>query len=218
MKTKALKVTVSGSYRGAENKIFDYSNVTGVIPFNEEEIATMHVRRRYAPLWVARDERFKENRLYSIRECHIDAMEETTAEFSYLGKDIRLMTQEELQDLATSKDLRLVPLFQKSSEREARTRAYADYSAHFLGKKVKYQEAGFNLMKQPPIIVKDGKAHKDDTRKMTNEEVMDAEAEINNPKTTLSRDEMEELAKKQGISFHPGISDKKLYDRIYAAA
>lgn len=214
MKSKAYKVTISGSYRGADNEIFDYSGVIGTIPFTDEEIATMHVRGRYARMWIMKDTKFKD-RLYSVRECYIDEMVECEAEFSYLGKDIRAMTQEELQDLATAKDLRLIPLYKKGSEREARTKAYAAYSAHIIGVEVKYQEEGFNLMKQPPIVVTDGSWRKDDTKKLTNEEILDSEADLNNPTTTLSRKELEHLARNQGIEFHPKISDQKLYQRIY---
>lgn len=214
MKAKALKVTISGSYRTNDYKIVDFSELTGFIPFTDEEIATMHIRGRYARMWVMKDPKFKD-RLVDTRECHIDAMEECEHDFSYLGKDIRSMTQEELQDLATAKDLRLIPLYKKGSEREARTKAYAAYSEHVLKRVVKYKEAGFNLMKMPPIVVKDGGWRADDTRKLTNEEVMDTEETVGSPKTSLTREELEQLARNQGIEFHPKISNDNLYKRIY---
>jgi hypothetical protein len=215
MKAKAYQVTISGSYRGAENKVYDYSDVKGVIPFTDEELATMHVRGRYAKMWIMRDAKKYKERIYSVRECHIDAMEVIEGDFSYLGKDIREMTQEELQDLATAKDLRSVPLYKVGSERDARTKAYAAYSQHILRKVVKYQETGFNLMKQPPIVVTDPSWRKDSTKKRSNDQIMEDEAVIGQPKTALSRDELEELATSMNVAFDEKISDQVLYKRIY---
>lgn len=215
MKAKAYKVTISGSYRAADYKYIDYK-LEGIVPFTDEAIAEMHIRGRYARMWIMKGA-FKD-RLLSVRECYIDEMKPCEADFSYLGKDIREMTQEELQDLATAKDLRLIPLYKIGSEREARTKAYAAYSEQVLKTPVPYREVGFNLMKQqPPLVVTDSSWRQDTTRKLTNEEVMDAEADINNPKTALSRTELEELARNQNIKFHPGISDAKLYERIYSS-
>lgn len=214
MEAKAYKVTISGSYRSNDYQIVDFSNVEGFIPFQDEEIATMHIRGRYARMWIMRDPKFTK-RLVSTRECHIDSLEECGHDFSYLGKDIREMTHEELQDLATAKDLRLIPLYKVGSEREARTKAYAAYSVQVLKEPVKYQEAGFNLMKQPPIVVTDGSWRIDTTKKLTNEEVMDAEFNVGQTKTMLNRSELEQLARSSNISFSPKISDQKLYERIY---
>lgn len=215
---KALKVTISGSYKAHEDKIIDFSNVSGVIPYQEEEIASMHIRRRYAAMWITKDPKYKEH-MELTRETFIDDMVECEADFSFVGKDIREMSFEELQDLATAKDLRLVPLYKKTSERQARMVAYADYSEHVLKEKVNYKEAGFNLMKQPPIIVNDSAWRKDTTKKFTNDEMLDQEAAQmagKLPKTTLSREELEILAKQRNITFHGNISDEKLYEKIYA--
>lgn len=212
---KAFKVTISGSYRSTE-KYVDYSNITGVVPFNEAEIVEMHVRDRYARMWLMDDEKFKD-RLQSVREVYIDNMEETEADFSFVGKDIRDMTQKELQDLATAKDLRGVPLYKISSEREARTRAYAAYSTEVLKTPVDPRVAGFNLTKQPPIIVHDGAWRKDTTIKLTNDEVMASEAEMKSPDSRMNRSELEQIAAQQNIKFAAGISDDKLYEKIYGA-
>jgi len=215
MKTKALKVTISGSYRTADREVIDFSGIEGVIPFTTQELAEMHIRKRYARMWIMKDSKFKQ-RLYATRECYIDSMEETEAEFSYIGKDIRSMSQEELQDLATAKDLRLIPLYKKGSERDARTKAYAAYSQQVLKEVVKWQAEGFNLMKLPPIMVTDGSWRQDTTKKLTNEEVMDAESVIGQPKSTMNRAELEQIAASQNIKFHPSISDENLYKKIYA--
>lgn len=211
---KAYKVTVSGCYHAAQDKIIDFSGLTGVIPFQDEEIATMHIRKRYARMWIMNDPKFRE-RIKRIRECYVDDLEVVDAEFSFVGKDIRAMSQEELQDLATAKDLRLIPLYKMGSEREARIKAYAAYSEEVLKEPVPYKEVGFNLMKQPPIIVNDSAWRKDTTKKLTNDEVLSREADNMAGKTSMSRSELEQIAKSQNVTFHPSISDAKLYERLY---
>ncbi len=213
---KAFNVTISGCYHAAQDKIIDFSGVTGVIPFQDEEIATMHVRKRYARMWIMNNPKFE--RIKRIRECYIDNLEETEADFSFVGKDIKSMTYEELQDLATAKDLRLIPLYKVGSERDARVKAYAAYSEEVIKEKVLYKEVGFNLAKQPPLIVNDSAWRKDTTKKMTNDEALSQEADSlagKLPKTTLSRDELEKIAKAQNVNFHPSISDSNLYQRLY---
>lgn len=212
---KALKVTISGSFRIAGDEIKDYSGLTGIIPYQDEEIATLHIRKRYSRMWIMNG-KFSD-RLKSVRECFVDDMQEVDADFSFVGKDIRTLTQEEMQDLATAKDLRAIPLYKKTSEREMRTIAYAAYSEQVLKEKILYKEVGFNLMKQPPIIVNDSAWRKDTTKKMSIEESLDAEAaELGGlKKTSLTRVELEQLAKQQNVQYHPNISDDKLYARIY---
>lgn len=213
---KALKVTISGSFRIAGDEIKDYSNLSGIIPYQDEEIATLHVRKRYSRMWIMNNPKFSD-RLKSVRECFIDDMQEVEHDFSFVGKDVRTLTQEELQDLATAKDLRAIPLYKKTSEREMRTVAYAAYSEQVLKEKILYKEVGFNLMKQPPIIVNDSAWRKDSTKKLSIEESLDAEAvEIGGmKKPSLTRAELEQIAKQQGVQYHPNISDDKLYARLY---
>lgn len=217
MKAKALKVTISGSYRTADFKVVDFSNLSGFIPMQDEEIATMHIRGRYARIWIMNEPKYSQ-RLYSVRECYVDNLEACEHDFSYLGKDIRAMTQDELQDLATVKDLRIIPLYKVTSERHARTLAYAAYSEQILKEPVNYKVQGFNLTKQPPIVVTDSSWRRDTTKKLTNDEVMDGESIIGQEETretSLTRTDLEQLARNQNIEFHPKISDAKLYERIY---
>ena len=78
---KAYEVVISGSYRTADHEVVDYSNVRGVIPFTDLEYAEASVRTRYAQIWITNDPRFS-RRLYSVRECYIDAMDETFEKFT----------------------------------------------------------------------------------------------------------------------------------------
>lgn len=216
---KAYKVEISGSYHGQE-KIVDFAKVTGFIPYQDEDVAKQNIIKRYARMWIMGNERYKD-RLKKTRECHIDEMSECEHEFSFVGKDIRTLSHEELQDLACAKDLRLIPLYKIGSLRHAQTLAYAAYSDQVLKEKVDYQTVGFNLMKQPRISA-DGAWRKDTTRKYTNEEVLSQEADRMSakgaPKSALSREELEQIARTKNVTFHPSISDDNLYKRIYALA
>lgn len=165
---KALKATISGSYVGADREIFDFSNLSGTLPYQAEDIATMHIRGRYALMWITKSEAHKA-RVMSIRECYIDELVEVDAKFSFVGKNIQEMTREELQDLATAKDLRGIPLF-RTSERDMREKAYIAYCDKILDQDVMHKtlvrdgnrqteilvkpgDIGFNFMKLNPIIV-----------------------------------------------------------------
>mgnify|MGYP003385335116 CR=1 FL=1 len=228
-KQKALKITISGSYRTADHKVVDYQAVSGIIPFCDEDVAFMHIKSRYAPIWITTDGRYQKDRVYSVRETYVDSIEEIEHEFSYVGKDIKLMTAEELQDLATAKDLREIPLWRKGSVRHAQNIAYAQYSKLVLGKKIDHRKEGFNVAKLPPIIV-GAEIRKDTTRKMTNDEYL-SRAETNNvsdsdefeddeleDETALTLPELKEIAKRKGITFHPTIGRDALYKRVYPDA
>jgi len=227
-KQKALKIVISGSYRSAEHKVVDFTSVAGVIPFCDEDVAFMHLKSRYAPIWITSDTRYQKDRVYSVREVYVDSMEEVEHEFSYVGKDIKLMTAEELQDLATAKDLREIPLWRKGSVRHAQNIAYAQYSKLVLGKKIDHRKEGFNVAKLPPIIV-GGEIRRDTTKKITNEEYLsrsetknvdsddDFEDELVD-ETALTLADLKEIANRKGIKFHPTIGRDALYDKIYPDA
>lgn len=168
---RALKVTISGSYRTADKDIVDY-NASGIVPFiGNEEILIMHVRRRYAAMWIAASAKYKE-RVVSVRECYIDKIEEVDADLSFVGKDIIDMSQEELQDLAAVKDLRAVPTYKKTSTRQMQNVAYAAYARAVLGRNTDEKVEGFNIAKLPPIIANDPSWQQDTTKKYTNEEIL----------------------------------------------
>jgi hypothetical protein len=223
--TKALKVTISGSYISADKEVFDYNKVTGIIPYQDEDIAFMHVKDRYAAIWITSDERFK-NRVYKLREVFIDSMEEIDHDFSYVGKDIRELNIEELQDLATAYDLREIPLWRKGSVRHAQNVAYAEFGTKVLARKGLDHRKGLNVAKLPPIVI-DAGMRRDDTKKFTNEQVIagfqqteDAGKEdgVENAEGALSLDDLKEIADGQGIKYHPAIGFDSLYKKVYPDA
>lgn len=218
---KMLEITISGSYKTAQKDIVDFENVKGVIPFCDEDIAAMHTRARYAPRWIKEakgpdGKPLYPDRIQRVREVHIDDIKETTGKLSFVGKDIKELTMEELQDLATAKDLRRIPLHKASDLRNTRVMAYVDYSEKILkSEPIKYQEPDFNFAKLPSIIL-DGEVHRDKTVKLTNDEVIDEQ--VNSAlfqKTTLKLEDLKAIAKQKNIPFHPNIGFDTLYGKIY---
>lgn len=238
---KALKVTVSGSYKTANGDVIDFEDVQGVIPAVEEEHAKMHVRRRYASEWIRdavddTDKKVYPQRIDRMRQCFIDDIEETDHKFSYVGKDIKKMSYEELQDLATAKDLRTIPLPKKTSGvdiREMREKAYLEYSAKVLGNPIDVKHPDpeyaskqgarlvFDFAKVPSLLVEDGEARLETGAKVTNEEILDLEMksrDINStPKDDFTLNDLKEIAKEKGIKHHWNIGFDKLYDMLYGS-
>lgn len=230
---KALEVTISGSYRNSKREVFDFEDVKGVIPFVEEDIAAMHVRSRYAMPWVKGAVDKDGNKLYperieDMRQVFIDDMKEIELKepMSFIGKNIKEMSFEELQDLATYKDLRTIPLPKEISGmslREMRVEGYAAYSDAFLKTdlmKEKDQE-GFNFASLPALSV-DGGSRRDPTIKLTNDEVLEQEEKPmdikSTPKSNMTIDELRKIAKSKNIAFTANTGFDDLYAKIYGAS
>lgn len=215
-KTKAYAVTISGSYHNSKGEEVDFLNLKGVIPMTaSEEMAVAMVRTRYVQMWIKADPKAYPERLSDVRECYIDDIQETEAEFSFMGKNITDMSYEELQDLATAKDLRGIPLFRDGSLRTSQGRAYAEYSNKVLGVDVNWREEGYNVMKMPPIIV-DGTPKKTKEKKLTNEDIIQKEQDsTSTDKPEFTRPELEKLAKENSISFNPSITDEALKRKVF---
>lgn len=242
---KALKITISGSYRNSKNEAIDFSEITGVIPYTTEDHAKMHVRGRYAAMWIAQakdrktGEKLYKERLDSLRQVFIDSIEEVDEDFSYVGKDIKQMSYEELQDLATAKDLRRISLPKELSGvdlREMREMAYMDYAAKILGmndtnrldpknplpveERINPLIEGYDFAKLPPLVV-DGELRIDKTKKITNEEMLELEANTTSltskPGSNLTLDGLRKIAHEKGIKFHPNIGFDALYEKIFGS-
>lgn len=214
-KQKLLEATISGTYRTADRKVVPFKNIKITLPFCDHDVAQMHLKGRYASLAISNDERFKE-RVNSIREVFVDELVEVEGDaLSYVGKDICQMTFEELQDLATAKDLRLIPNTRSGRIQEARNRAYAAYSTHVLGKVLDHRAEGFDATKLKAIIV-DSKPRRELSRRLTNEEVISQEqANTTMGKSQLTLDDLKDLMKEKGIPFHPNIGYDAAYKKLY---
>lgn len=213
-KLPAFKVTISGTYRNSKKEVFDFEGVTGYIPYVEDEVATAAVIKRYAYMWVKEHKDTKE-RLATIREVFVDDMEQTEYAFSYVGKNIKEMSYEELQDLATAKELRAIPLWKKGGLRQARVVAYAEYSEKLLGREIDYKKEGFNFAKLPALLA-DGTTERNVAKTFSNDEILDMEQDnTSTGKPNFSREELEQMANEKGITFNAAITDEKLYQKVF---
>lgn len=241
---KALKVTISGSYKTSQGEIVDFEDVSGVVPFVEEEYAAMHVRGRYVAVWVKSavkkdGEKLYTDRIEHVRQVFIDDMEEVEHDFTYVGKNIKEMTYEELQDLATAKDLRYIPLPKSQSGldvREARMRAYLAYSEKVVNNFIDVKDPppaycdetknpdgsssfALNLSKMPALVV-DGEVRVEISSKITNDEIIQQEQDnaMGKPKENLTLEDLKDIADKKNIKYHWNIGFDKLYAMLYGGA
>lgn len=226
-----LQFTISGNYYNSKKEMVDFDNVVGKIPYCDEEnqVGSMHVRGRYATKWVkeAKDRdgnpRYPE-RIGKMRQVFIDDVVETTGTLSFVGKDIKELDIDELQDLAVAKDLRFIPLPGVGmSLRDILIAAYVAYSEKILMKKIKWQDEGFNFAKLPSIIL-DAKLRRETAEKITNDEMIEIEAkkkapvnygDRDDPKQRFTLDELKELADGKNIEYNDGVEFDELYSQLF---
>lgn len=221
---KMYEVTISGNYKTATKDIIEFQNVKGLMPFCEDEIADMHCRARYASKWVKDTMKDGEpaypDRINKMREVFIDDKKvvETKGELSFVGKDIKELNMDQLQDLATAKDLRLIPVPKLGDLRNSRVLAYVAYSDKILGKEIKHQLEGFNFFKLPSVLL-DGESRSEGAQKITNEEIIEAEMKStstsDDPRARFTLDELKKLAAEKKVSYHPSIGFDALYSKLY---
>lgn len=232
-KYRALKVTISGDYYNSKKEKIDFDKVEGFIPWCDEDkgLASMHVRGRYAMNWIknAKDEDGKPKypeRIDRIHQCFVDDVEEAKSSFSFIGKDIKELSQEELQDLATAKNIMKIPLPNSGhSKRSMLELAYAAYCSVVLKQKLKPEphEVGFNFKKLPSLFL-DASGRVDNTRKLSNDEVIEAEMrgkKVNlgeskvSSENAFSLEELKQLAEETGISYEEGVTHADLYKAVF---
>lgn len=129
-----IKLTVSGSFRtspGTDKNRHDFFNVTGLIPDCSEEYHIPFAQRMF-PIWKQSKDNKKINEVpfSGLIKVYVDAAEEgVSGKPSCIGKNIKEMTWEELQDLACYLNLREIPLYRQGSLRAAQEKAYEMYKA-----------------------------------------------------------------------------------------
>ena len=152
---KAIEVTISGDYRNSKNEIVDFENVKGIVPLITAGIAEMHIRGRYAVQWIRAAEDKDGKKLYpervdALRLVHISQKKAVKHKFSFIGKDIKTLTYEEIQDVASAYDLRGIPLPKElsgASLAQMREKTFEEYHKLVHGKKP--------MDKTKPLILKD---------------------------------------------------------------
>lgn len=225
---KALKVKIYGEIKKTNKEVEEYE-LEGVIPYCNEEEAHSVCINRYAPMWLKK----KGIAYSSLITCYLDEdeIEEVDYDFSLIGKDIREMTAEELQDLAVIKKLRGIRLFNKYSLRESRLRAYQEYLFYYNNEVKKFKSLKEwkkarrevdvlevkDLKKLPPIIIKDDFKKENSIRELE-EEVKEKDSLMvvskEEGKTSFSFEELKNIADENGIQYHPNIGFNKLKSRL----
>lgn len=246
-----LKATISGSFKTTNGDIEDFQDLSGLIPLLDTDIlpgekiskAEQMIRKRYATIWVTQamepsgkvdadgkpvlEKKYKH--VSRMREVHINSIDESDVKgnLSYVGKDIMQMNFEELQDLASAKDLSAVPLYRTGSLTHARRVAFSEYAIKVLGlPPEQYSHAldSFNPSKFQPIIA-DGKIRRVTQGPATPEETIDREnlvmqgkakpatQDANSGRLTLAQ--LKSIADEQNIKYHSTIGWDALHAKIY---
>lgn len=224
---KLLEYTLSGSYRNSNAEIVDFDGVKVVVPKNAEDVCFMHIKTRYAVQAVSADPRYSKERAGRIRQLFVDNVKEVDGELSFAGKNLKELSEREMQDLATFYDLRGIPLPTRQSGfslREMRVRAYAEYVERVQkGKRVQWREGKFDFAKAANIILEGGAAaapRVEKEGKITNEQIIQKEQETtttsDDPAERFTLAELKQLADENKISYDDETATvKELYARLF---
>ena len=213
--SKVLNATISGTYKTAKGDVIDYDNVKIVLPLVERDLAEMHIQGRYAAPAIKADGRFKD-RIDIITRVYVDEMEEGEADLSMFGKNILDMSFEELQDLATLKDLRRVPLAKDISGvsiREMRARAYEEYCRVVLNRIV---DADVNYTSLEPVFVDDEGSRREFGSRKSGEASIETAFAGETEKSAFTLAELKEMAKQRGIDIRGNVGYDKLHAMLFA--
>lgn len=209
-----LKVTISGDYRtsgGAHGDIIDFEGVVGVMPECDEAMIQSHVMNRFVGAWIKASGKYAA-RFNSRRTCYVDKVEKIAGKPSCIGKDIKALSWDELQELAVVKNLLQIPLTHATDIRAARETAYLQYSEKILGKKIDTNTKKYNYAELPKLVVEaEGVAEPE--AKLSNSEAI-AGAQEESGEFTI--EELRKLAKEKGIEFHHASGYKKLYELVFS--
>ena len=221
---------VSGCYYDSKKETIDFDKLLVKVPANTEEVSQMHMMRRYVK--KALKDAIKPNgepmypqRVEKIRQVHVDDVKTVTGTYSFTGKGIKDLNTQELQDLATAKDLRLIPLPNSGmSKRDMLIRAYADYSEKYLKKDIGWREDNFNYAKLPDIKL-NGSTRSENGGKISNEEMIEmaqqgarvAFGSKDNPKDNFTLGELKLIADSKNISYPSNVKFDDLYNSLFSA-
>ena len=213
-KIKGIKIShVYGTYKATDKTNVGY-DLNGIVPANDLDIVEFHMRSRHIPMWLQqkakKESAGKEVKTYlkTLEMWIDDEMQEVEHEFSFIGKDIKEMTREELQDLALYNDLRQIPLYHKSSVRTMREKAYKAYKKHIDDK---FDDKYFDYQTAEPLIV-NGDSTRSKVESISNEALLDIREKIS--ASPRSMEELKQYADRLGIKYATTIGYDKLKDRI----
>lgn len=223
---KFLEFTISGCYYNSRKETIDFEDVKGKIPYCDEEngVGSMHVRSRYAVKWIkeavdSKGEKLYPERIEKIRQVFIDDVQPATGTLSFVGKNIKELSIDEMQELAVAKDLRFIPIPGKGlSKRDMLIRAYVAYAEKVLFKKIKWQEPDFNFSALPDIIL-DDKTRVEEGGKISNDEMIEREMSskrTDSPKARFTIEELKTIADSKNISYSDDVEFSDLYNTLFS--
>lgn len=139
-----LKVKISGYYRsGKEN-----------VDFNTEvkmpECANMKILSNVQNRVIHRIFKDSEKPYSAAGKCWVDDVEKDDTEPSFVGKNLKMLDWNEIQEVAIAYDLTKVPLYRTCSLREAREAVYKEYCTIVKDRKL---EADFNYAMAPDVTL-----------------------------------------------------------------
>lgn len=206
---KAYKVTISGDYLSEDKKHIDFQGVVGIVPALEDDLLLQAVRTRYAAMWLLNSKEYPA-RIKKLRGCYVDSQEAIEHNFSFVGKDIKEMTYEELQDFAAANQIRRIPLYKNMPLRQCRAIAYVEYANKVNGMRLSEKSEGFDFAKLPKLVATE-EIHNDRVFVKNNEQVLEEEAKQT---SALTIEDLKQILTERGVQF-----DKRLgFDKLYALA
>jgi len=215
-----LRITASGAYYSGAGKrgkdIVDFENVVGLIPVIDRERVQQAVMWRMIQIWISKDKRYygEENikRFDLLRVCYIDKIEEVDGKPAIIGKNVKDLDWEGLQDLAVWKNLRKIPNYKTTDLRTARETAYLEYS-RLLGRKIDPDRKGYDYGALPELIIEDDDRVAAPPVTKSNEEVIAEEQENRSAEEekTFTLVELRKIAKAKGIK----LPSKATLDEAY---
>lgn len=211
-----LKVTVSGAYysgagsRGKE--IVDFENVVGIIPEIDEGFIQQAVMWRMIQIWLSKDGKYPK-RVDQIRHCYIDKVEKAEGKLGIIGKNIKDLSWEELQDLAVWKNLK-IPEYRQTDLRFAREKAYVGYAA-LMGTIINPDAEDYNYASLPDLkIVDDGKVASPAQGRSNEEVIADAQKGEDEGDKTFDLKELKKIARAKKIKLPPNVTFDEAYRRV----
>ena len=212
---KALKITLSGNYIATDDIEYDFTNIVGIVPHQDTDVAMLHIRARQLPIWLEKEikgdrkDNISVKGVERIRTAEDDEVEEIEHNFSFEGKDIRTLTKEEIQDVALMFDLREVPLYKTNIKTQLNT-LYGIYSTQVLKEPIDHKAEFFSYKDMPPIYLRSTPSVTREIKPIFKEE--DGAPVLQ----TKSLDALKAIADQKGIKYHHRIGYDRLVELINA--
>jgi hypothetical protein len=159
------KVYMSGYYKAGNDDI-DF-NESVLIPECDEEKILANVQNRVVHRYFANSGK----PFTRLVKCWVDKYEKVNKDPAFVGKSIKEVDWDDIQDMAIAFDLN-VPLYRACSLREARIAVYKEYCSKVKGMNL---DANFNLVDAIDFTVGEKKANSRTSVKKATEDNLQGE-------------------------------------------